>query len=343
MGFKPLTADHSVFIRGNIIIVIYVDGLLLVGPDLDDLNSAKKELSKSFQMSDLGASTFDLGMSVTRDREAQGLSLSQETYIKKLLRTTGMQDSKPASTPMEANNRLEKAESGYEATPEFRTKYQSIVGSLMYALLGTWPDIAFAVPVVNRDGSNPTPAHYGAVERILRYLKGSSHLKLVYRGDLKPLTGYTDSAWAGDHDTRRSTSGYVFNVGSGAVSWSSKRQPTVALSTCEAEYGGQTQAAKEAVWLKGFLDQLELESTSSPQAVVIFGDNQSAIALANNPQFHARAKHISIQNHWIRERIDGKETALEYTPTEQQIADGLTKPLSKDRFLSFRAALGLEG
>lgn len=243
---------------------------------------------------------------------------------------------------MEANNRLEKAKPGYEATPEFRTKYQSIVGSLMYAMLGTRPDIAFAVSVVSRYGSNPTPEHYGAVKRILRYLRGTSHLKLVYRGDLQPLKGYTDSDWAGDQDTRRSTSGYVFNVGSGAVSWSSKRQPTVALSTCEAEYGGQTQAAKEAIWLKGFMDQLELGNISSPQAVIIFGDNQGAIALAKNPQFHARTKHISIQNHWIRERIDGKEVALEYIPTEQQIADGLTKPLAKDRFLAFRTALGLE-
>lgn len=192
-GFKPLTADHSVFIRGNIVIVIYVDDLLLVGPDIDDLSSVKKELSKSFQMSDLGASTFYLGMSVTRDREAQVLSQSQETYIKKILRTKGMQDSKPASTLIEANNRLEKAESGYEATPEFRTRYQSIAGSLMYAMLGTRPDIAFAVSVISRYGSNPMPTHYGAVKRILRYLKGSSHLKLVYHGDLKHLTGYTDS------------------------------------------------------------------------------------------------------------------------------------------------------
>lgn len=207
MGFKPLTANHSVSIRGNIIIVIYVDDLLLVGPNLDNLNTIKMELSQSFQMSDLGASTFYLGMSVTRDREAQVLSLSQETYIKKILWSSRMQDCKPVSTPMEANNRLEKAKPGYKATPKFRTKYQSIVGSLMYAMLGTRPDIAFAVSIVSRYGSNPTPAHYGVVKRILRYLKGSSHLKLVYRGDLKPLTEYTDSDWAGDHDTRRSTSG----------------------------------------------------------------------------------------------------------------------------------------
>lgn len=126
MSFKPLTADHSVFIRVNIIIVIYVDDLLLVGPDLDDLNIFKKELSRFFQISELGAPTFYLEMSVTRDREAQVLSLSQGTYIKKILQNTSMQDSKPVSTPVEADNRLEKANSRYEATPEFRTKYQSI-------------------------------------------------------------------------------------------------------------------------------------------------------------------------------------------------------------------------
>lgn len=117
-----------------------------------------------------------------------------------------MQDCKPVSTPMEANNRLEKAKPGYEATPKFRTKYQSIVGFLMYAMLGTRPEIAFAVSIVSRYGSNPTPAHYGVVKRILRYLNDRLTSNL-YRGDLKPLTAYTDSDWAGDHDTRRSTSG----------------------------------------------------------------------------------------------------------------------------------------
>ena len=187
----------------------------------------------------------------------------------------------------------------------------------MYAMLGTRPDIAFAVFVVSRYGSNLNESHWKAVKRIFRYLRGSINHELVFRGALKPLTGYTDADWAGDQDTRRSTSGYVFDVGSAAISWSSKRQPTVALSTCEAEYIGQTQATKEAVWLRGLLSQLNANDQShASKTVVIYCDNQGAMTLAKNPQFHARTKHIDIQHHYVREQVTAGNVALEYIPTD---------------------------
>jgi len=211
-------------------------------------------------------------------------------------------------------------------------------------MMGTRPDIAFAVSVVSRYGSNPTQAHWTAVKRILRYLRHTIELRLVFRGRIKPLNGFTDSDWAGDYDSRRSTSGFVFNIGSGAISWQSKRQPTVALSTCEAEYMGQTQATKEAIWLQRLLSQLLGDSQGEDEAcaIVIHCDNQGAIALARNPEFHARTKHIDIQHHFVREQVGLRTVELEYVPTEQQIADGLTKALSKDKFAGFRKALGLE-
>ena len=225
----------------------------------------------------------------------------------------------------------------------------------MYAILGTRPDLAFSVSVVSRYASNPNPSHWQAVKRIFRYIRGTFSLQLTYRGEFSNLQGYTDADWAGDLDTRRSTSGYIFNVGSGAISWSSKRQPTVALSSCEAEYMGQTQATKEAVWLKLLLDELNAPSskilssentntTTSPglYSVIIHCDNQDAIALAKNLQAHARSKHINIQWHYQREKIEDGSVELRYIPTDQQIADGLTKPLSKDKFLAFRNAVGLE-
>lgn len=243
-------------------------------------------------------------------------------------------------------------ENDYQATNSFQTQYQSAVGSLIYAMLGTRPDLAFSVFVVSQYASNPNPSHWQAVKRIFWYICDTLSLQLIYRGTSSNLQGYTDADWAGDCDTRRSTSGYIFNVGSGAISWSSKRQPTVALSSCEAEYMGQTQATKEAVWLKLLLHELNTPSPSQNTentatnpalySVIIHCDNQGAIALSKNPQAHSRSKHIDIQWHYQREKIEDGSVELRYIPTDQQIADGLTKPLSKDKFLAFRNALGLE-
>jgi hypothetical protein len=149
--------------------------------------------------------------------------------------------------------KLEAADGSYIADAAVRTRYQSAVGSLMYAIISTRPDIAYVISVVSRYGSNPTDAYWRAVKRIFRYLKGTATMRLAFRGEISPLAGYSDADWAGDYDSRRSISGYVFNVGSGVISWSSKRQPIVALSSCEAEYIGQTQATKKAIWLRRLL------------------------------------------------------------------------------------------
>jgi len=207
-------------------------------------------------------------------------------------------------------------------------------------MLGTHPDIAFAVSACSQYLANPGEPHIKAVKRIMRYLRGTINLKLTFHGALEPLLGYTDSDWAGDVATRRSTAGYVFNIGSGAISWSSKRQTVVALSSCEAEYMGETQATKEAIWLCSLLK--ELLGKEEPAATIIYGDNQGAIALAKNPQFHARTKHITIQHHFVQEKQTEGKVDLQYIPTEQQVADGLTKALPKDWFIKFRDALGLE-
>lgn len=177
--------------------------------------------------------------------------------------------------------------------------------------------------------------------RIFRYLRATVGLELVFTDNIGPLTGYTDADWAGDHETRRSTSGYIFTIGSAAISWSSKRQPTVALSTCEAEYIGQTQASKETVWLRSLLAELSNVGERSLPSTVIYSDNQGAIALAKNPQFHGRSKHIDIQHHYVREKIVDGTVELTYLDTSRQIADGLTKALPREPFERFRKALGL--
>lgn len=272
-----------------------MDDVLITDPSRPNIQRIKDTLNAKFKISDLDPCSYYLNMTVTRDRANRTLRLDQSAYIERFLRHHEMWESKPQSTPMETSARPIPAEDDYHASAELIKTYQSAVGSLIYAMLDTRPDIAFAVSVVSRYSSNPTEAHYSIVKRIFRYLRATVHWHLTYKGPLEDLVGYTDSNWAGDHGTRKSTSGYVYNLGSGAISWSSKRQATVALSTCEAEYIGQTQAAKEAIWLRGLLSQIR--PTGALQTVIIFDNNQGAIALTKNPQHHGRVKHIDIQHH----------------------------------------------
>jgi hypothetical protein len=188
-----------------------------------NINVLKAALSNQFKMSDLGTYYFYLGMKVTRDRPRRILQLSQEAYLQKVLRDHSIENCQPVKTPMDTHCRLMPAEPGYKADPAFKRAYQSAVGSLMYAMLGTRPHIAFTVLVISCFSANPTEAHIAAVKRVFRYLKDIVSMGLVFRRSLQPLSGYTNSDWAGDPDTRCSTSGYVFNLGSAAISWSSKR------------------------------------------------------------------------------------------------------------------------
>jgi len=344
LGFSPLSSDLGIFSRGHVYVAVYVDDLLIAGPDKKEIQDIKAVLNKRFEMTDLGPCTYYLGMSVKRDRRNRTLRLSQHGYIEKVLREFGMwENTNAVATPMNTSGKLEPMPEDYKATEELCSWYSRAIGSLMYAMLGTRPDIAFAVSVCSRYLANPGEPHRKAVKHIMRYLRGSIDLELTFRGEIRPLLGYTDSDWAGDTATRRSTAGYIFNIGSGAISWQSKRQTVVALSSCEAEYMGETQATKEAIWLRSlFKELLPLEDKNDLAATIIYGDNQGAIALARNPQFHSRTKHIGIQHHYVREMQEDGKVDLRYISTDKQVADGLTKALPKDPFLSFRNALGLE-
>ncbi|RKK17238.1 hypothetical protein BFJ67_g17769, partial [Fusarium oxysporum f. sp. cepae] len=272
LGFKPLNADVGVFIRGTTYIAVYVDDLLIAGPDKEEIRQIKAALSKKFEMTDLGPCQYYLGMSVRRDRRNKAIFLSQRAYVEKVLREFDMWESKPVTTPLRTS-KFQPVPDEYKASETTKLWYAKAIGSLMYAMLGTRPDIAFAVSLCSRYLGNPTNEHVQAVKRIMRYLRGTIDLELVFSGPLRPLVGYTDSDWAGDHDTRRSTAGYVFNVGTGAISWSSKRQPTVALSSCEAEYMGQTQCTKEAIWLRGLLRELLAQYKHGDlQTTILYGD-----------------------------------------------------------------------
>jgi hypothetical protein len=287
-------------------------------------------------------------MQIIRDETERTLEIVQTAYIDQLLERYGMVSCTPVGTPAEAQ--LKRLEPGDPAIlPEReRKRYMSMVGALLFLAMVSRPDIANAVQAVGRHLQAPGPDHMVAVKRVLRYLKGTRTVGLKFgatgarkheahlrelginlpSSDKVVLFGYTDSDWASDPDKRRSTTGYTFVLEGGSVSWMSKLQPTVALSSAEAEYMAACAATQEAVYLRRLLEGLGFKQEG---ATLILEDNQGCIALSENPVHHQRTKHIDVRYHFVRERVESGEVKLVYVPTEHQLADLLTKPLFKPR------------
>lgn len=336
-GFKVAPSDSSLFVMAKegrlAIVLVYVDDLIITGDYSEEIERTRENLSVRFQMKELGELRHFLGLEVEHTKN--GIFLGQQKYAKDLLKRYGMLDCKPISTPMDPNARLQEDKG---KNLEDATMYRQLVGSLIYLTLSR-PDISYAVGVASRYMSTPKKPHLDAIRRILRYVKGTLNYGILYKKTKKcQVIGYCDADYAGDCDTRRSTTGYLFSLGSGAITWCSKRQPTVALSSTEAEYRSAAAAAQESTWLKQLME--DLHQTPKDQ-VWIFCDNLSTIRLAENPVFHARTKHIEVHYHYIREKVLKGEIEMVPTKTENQTADILTKSLNKSKFEKFREALGM--
>lgn len=341
-GLQASVGDACVYTktsgRDTLVILVWVDDLVIAGSSMKLINDFKAAISAKFKMKDLGELTWILGMEVKRDRSRRRIEISQQAYINLMLKRFGMSECKAVGTPAEGVLTRIVTKDGDK--PD--TLYMSIVGSLLYASIMTRPDISFAVQALGRHMQASGPEHMVAAKRVLRYLQGTKELGLVYeagdisRGSKPSIVGYSDSDWAGDHDTRRSTTGYLFMLNNGgAVSWSSKLQPTVALSSAEAEYMAVCAAVQEAIHLRQLISDL---GYMQDQPTVIFEDNQGCIAMSANPVFHKRTKHIDIRYHFIRERITSGDVELRYVATEYQLADLLTKALPRPRINSLRSS-----
>ncbi len=288
-------------------------------------------------MTDLGELSWILGIHVIRNLEEGWISISQQKYLEEVLERFDKANLRPISTPSLPNQHLVRLSS-----PEVDAKhFQSALGALMYLMLGTRPDIAYTVAALGRHAANPGVEHQHALDRLFRYLRGTSNYKLVYQHgvtDGDDLVGYVDADWGSDVNDHKSTSGYVFKLAGGAISWSSKKQGCVALSSTEAEYVAGAHAAKEAIWLGRLFAGLQQPFTF-PISLRI--DNQSAIAIAKNPEFHNRTKHIDIRYHFLRHKVESGELTLDYLPTNDQPADVLTKGLAREKHDRFVEEMGL--
>ena len=264
--------------------------------------------------------------------------MGQQAYTKAVLKKFGMSACcKSVRTPMAQGTKLVKATGQSELVDA--VLYQSAVGSLLYLSGWTRPDIAFSVSSVARFCSAPTKDHWAAVKRIFRYLSGTSSYGIVYARNEGAMIGYSDADWAGDEDSRKSTSGYLFMMAGAATSWKSRKQTCVALSTAEAEYVALAGAVQEATWMRQLLKDLHHKQT---KPTVLCEDNQSAIAIAQNPQSHSKTKHIDIRYHFVREKIADKTVELQYCPTSEMLADILTKGLTFEKFSRLRELSGVK-
>ena len=346
LGFLKCSVDQAVFYKQDksksevTVVAVHVDDCTIAASNLTLIEEFKAGLRKHVEVTDLSELHWMLGVEIKRDREASTIHLSQRAYIDSILRRYNFDELKPLSTPMDPSIRLTSEQSPATTAEHaiMRDKpYREAVGALNWAALTTRPDIAFAVATVARFAAKPGIAHWEAVKRIYRYLAGTRDLWLTYGETKRVLEGYADADGSMSED-RRAISGYAFLIDGGAVSWSSKRQEIVSLSTTESEYVAATHGMKEALWLRSLLSEI-FEPIKPP--TTLFSDNQSAIALTRDHQYHSRTKHIDVRYHFIRWVIEQGSLRLIYCPTDDMVADTLTKALPSAKVKHFAAGLGL--
>ncbi|KAJ9561345.1 hypothetical protein OSB04_006505 [Centaurea solstitialis] len=327
-GFAKSEFESCVYTKfsGSIVtfLVLYVDDILLIGNDVPTLQSVKSWLSRCFQMKDLGEAAYILGIKIYRNRSKRLIGLSQSTYIDKILKKFRMDESKKGFIPMQHGIVLSKTQCPISSQDQDKMKlvpYASAIGSIMYAMLCTRPDVAYSVSVTSRYQQNPGEPHCIAIKNILKYPRRTKDMFLVFGGseDEISVTGYSDASFQTDRDDFRSQSGYVFTLNGGAISWKSSKQDTIADSTTEVEV---------------------VASISRP--IDIFCDNLRAVAQAKEPREHHKSRHVLRKYHLIREIIGRGDVRICKIPTEENVADPLTKPLARVKHEAHANSIGMQ-
>jgi hypothetical protein len=335
-GFKIGRVDTTLFTKiiDNELFLcqIYVDDIIFGSTNKEFCKEFGDMMSREFEMSMIGELNYFLGFQIKQLKE--GTFIHQEKYTRDILKKFKMDDCKPIKTPMPTNGHLDLDETGKSIDQKL---YRSLIGSLLY-LTASRPDIMFSVCMCARFQANPKESHLGAVKRILRYLKHTPSIGLWYpKGASFVLLGYSDSDFAGCRVDRKSTSGGCHLLGRSLVSWSSKKQNSVALSTAEAEYIAAGACCAQILYMK----QTLLDFGVRLEKVPLLCDNESAVKIANNPVQHSRTKHIDIRHHFLRDHVANNDISLSSVRSEDQLADIFTKPLDEATFSRLRNELNV--
>ena len=335
-GFVRGKLDSTLFTKHDgkdiLIVQIYVDDIVFGATNESMCEWFSKSMHKEFDMSMMGELNYFLGLQIKQTKD--GIFVHQSKYVKNLLKRFGYENVKPKSTPMNQNSKLTSDESGKSVDI---TKYRGMIGSLLY-LTSSRPDIMYSVCVCARFQANPKESHLNAVKRIFKYLSGTITLGLFYPiTNTFDLVGYSDADYAGSQTDRKSTSGVCAYLGQSLVSWQSKKQTSVALSTAEGEYLAAGSCCSQILWMIQTLRDYQIKTGKVP----INCDNTSTINISKNPVNHSRTKHIDVRHHFLRDHVANGKIELIFVPTEYQLADIFTKPLAEERFAFIRRELGM--
>ncbi|KAI0510739.1 hypothetical protein KFK09_011348 [Dendrobium nobile] len=334
LGYHHSKSDPSLltFRKGSahIFLLVYVDDILVTGNDEEAISDFFTKLHTAFTLKHLGHANHFLGIKI--QHTADTYFLSQQSYANSIIQQSNLLKCNPVANPSST-----KPPSDISVDPNLSDSslYRQLTGALQYLTI-TRPDIAYAVNNLSQHMHDPQPTHFFMLKRLLRYIKGTAHFRLpITKSDLC-LRTYSDADWASDLVTRKSTSGYCTFLGNTLISRAIKKQTTVSRSSTASEYRALAAATADTIWLKRLFTDLQIPHT---QPIDLYCDNTSAIALANNPVFHARTKHIEIDHRFLRENITNNHIRLLPIKTVDQIADLLTKPLSTTRFKLLRGKL----
>lgn len=336
--FQRCSNEYGIYTKvfsGSIVIVaLYVDDLLICSNNPAAISDVKGLLSSHYKMKDLGVASRFLGMNLHQSEGSVGLSLNH--YLNDYLVDFNMQDCNPVSTPFAAGTDFLPGDAISDADV---TRFRSMVGKLLFAANTCRPDLSYAASTLSRFIKDPRANHIAAAKHVLRYIKGTVSFGLVYKKVSNfQLIGFSDSDWAGDKFDRKSITGYVFMMSGCAITWKSKKQPTVALSSTEAEYMALGDTVKELLWLIQLLKTVGLKFNYPP---TIFEDNEGCKLLTSHPVHHQRTKHIDIKHHFIREHLGNKVFNLESVRTDEMAADMFTKNLNRMKFRKFNCKIGM--
>lgn len=340
-GFRRSEIDNCLYIATiagqSVFLIIYVDDILIACHSLNVIAKLKGKLKAEFEMTDIGEVRTFLGLTIVRRQDEGIMEIDQRRYLQRLLDRFGMADCKPKQTPLEANLKLEKCTNQSKCTTK---PYRELIGCLSYVAVTSRPDISAAVNYYSAFQSCASDEHWNHAKRILRYIKGTLDYKLVFRRieGSALVEGYADSDWAGDTGDRKSQSGFVFQVYKSTVSWTAQKQKTVALSSAEAEFISLSGAVKEAIWLRMLLKDFQ-QDVDGP--TVIHEDNQACITVAEDDKMTKRLKHIDVRYRFVQDEVQRRTVRLKYVASEEQMADIMTKGLTRVQFEKLRELLGV--